>query len=151
MQYRFVSRSLHTGIHNESTIRKLKILPVRFVSYKTLMTLIFTTIHLIITGNSKVKVFRWKWKALIIAIVHYTCISLIKWHLGKSLLEDKPTATHCLQNCRLNGTDHITDNTRSSEPPIFHLAIPRVPDIEDVGTMIPAVWLPGWTSLGPVM
>ena len=58
-------------------------------------------------------------------------------------------ATHCLQNCRLYGTAHITDKTVFKEPPIFHLAIPRVPDNDDSGTMIPAVWLPGSTAPGP--
>ena len=48
------------------------------------------------------------------------------------------------------GTDHITDRTRFRDPPIFHLTTPRVPDIDESGTTIPAVWLPGSTELGPI-
>ena len=70
-------------------------------------------------------------------------------YLGRSELEDNPTATHCLQNCRLYGTDHITDKTRFRDPPMFHLTTPRVPDIDESGTTMPAVWLPGSTELGP--
>ena len=71
-------------------------------------------------------------------------------YLGRSELDDNPTATHCLQNCLLYGTDHITDKTRFRDPPIFHLTTPRVPDIDESGTTIPAVWLPGSTELGPI-
>ena len=76
---------------------------------------------------------------------------LINKYLGSSPLDDNPTATHCLQNCRLYGTDHITDKTRFSSPPRFHRTTPRVPDIDDSGTMIPAVWLPGSTAPGAVL
>ena len=71
-------------------------------------------------------------------------------HLGRFALDDKPTATHCLQNCLLYGTDHITDRTLFKDPPIFHRTTPRVPDIDESGTTMPAVWLPGSTELGPL-